>query len=166
MFFVGSPRYPLSNRVHDETKKANVKCFFARLRSYDTLIHAPYLDTLPSPDQLRTPLHFTSAELDALRGTNLHGATIDRRRVWEAEWERCRADVSAVDVEWGRALTWCVNTFRSPLSRNKTVITISLHPHLVVLALQGAFPHCCDLPVLTRVSVDSPLALALPRPAA
>ncbi|KAH9960431.1 hypothetical protein BC827DRAFT_1260775 [Russula dissimulans] len=74
--------------------------------NYDTLVHAPYLDTLPSPGQLRTPLHFTREELHALRGTNLYGATTDRRRVWEAEWEQCRADVSAVNVGWGKRLTW------------------------------------------------------------
>jgi hypothetical protein len=84
--------------------------------SYDTLIHSPYLDTLPSADKLRTPLHFTTAELDGLRGTNLHGAMLDRRRTWEAEWERCRADVSAVSAEWGGALTWCVFF----LCKNKT----------------------------------------------
>lgn len=74
--------------------------------SYDTLIHAPYLDTLPSPDLLRTPLHFSTGELDALKGTNLYGATIDRRREWEAEWEQCLADVSTVNAEWGKGLTW------------------------------------------------------------
>ena len=76
--------------------------------SYDTLIHSPYLNTLPPPIQLRTTLHFTNEELDALRGTNLYGATVDRRQVWEAEWEQCRADVSAVNAEWGREFTWCV----------------------------------------------------------
>ena len=76
--------------------------------SYDTLIHTPYLDTLPSPSQLRTALHFTETELDALRGTNIYGATLDRRQVWEAEWEECRADISAVNAEWGKEFTWCV----------------------------------------------------------
>ena len=74
--------------------------------SYDTLMHSPYLGTLPSPDQLRTPLHFSTEELDALKGTNLYGATIDRRRAWEAEWEQCLADVSTVNTEWGKGLTW------------------------------------------------------------
>lgn len=74
--------------------------------SYDTLIHSPYLDTLPSSDRLRTPLHFSTEELDALKGTNLYGATIDRRRVWEAEWEQCLADVATVNAEWGKGLTW------------------------------------------------------------
>lgn len=100
---------PLSNRA-PRTLKLNptlaggcvVYC------SYDTLIHAPYLNTLPSPSQLRTTLHFTEAELDALRGTNLYGATLDRRQVWKAEWEECRADISAVSIEWGKKFTWCV----------------------------------------------------------
>ena len=74
--------------------------------SYDTLIHSPYLDTLPSPDRLRTPLHFSTEELDALKGTNLYGATIDRRRVWEAEWEQCLADVSTINAVLGKELTW------------------------------------------------------------
>ncbi|KAF8270936.1 hypothetical protein EI94DRAFT_1777650 [Lactarius quietus] len=72
---------------------------------YDILIHSPYLDTLPSPNLLRTPLHFSTEELEALKGTNLYGATIDRRRDWEAEWEQCRADVSTVNTEWGKGLT-------------------------------------------------------------
>jgi hypothetical protein len=102
--FFSHPR-PLQSRVRKP------KVYLSSLaRSYDTLIHSPYLATLPSPDKLRTPLHFTTAELDALRGTNLHGATLDRRRAWEAEWERCRADVSAVSTEWGGALTWCVRS--------------------------------------------------------
>ena len=74
--------------------------------SYDTLIHSPYLDTLPPLDLLRTPLHFSAEELDALKGTNLYGATIDRRRIWEAEWAQCLADVSTVNTEWGKGLTW------------------------------------------------------------
>jgi hypothetical protein len=70
----------LSNRVHKETKNQHKIPSFAC--SYDTLIHASL-----SPDQFRTWLHFTSEELDTLKDTNLRGATIDRRRVWEAEWE-------------------------------------------------------------------------------
>ncbi|KAH9071581.1 SET domain-containing protein [Lactarius deliciosus] len=74
--------------------------------SHETLIHSPYLGTLPSPDRLRTPLHFSTEELDVLKGTNLYGATIDRRRAWEAEWEQCLADVSTVNAVWGKGLTW------------------------------------------------------------
>jgi hypothetical protein len=77
------------------------------------LIHTPYLNTLPSPDQLRTTLHFTKAELDALRGTNLYYATLDRRQVWESEWEQCRADITAVNTKWGSDFTWCVPVFVS-----------------------------------------------------
>ncbi|KAH9002447.1 hypothetical protein EDB86DRAFT_3125909 [Lactarius hatsudake] len=76
------------------------------ISSYGTLIHSPYINTLPSPDRLRTPLHFSTEELDVLKGTNLYGATIDRHRAWEAEWEQCLADVSTVNAVWGKGLTW------------------------------------------------------------
>ena len=72
----------------------------------DVLKHRPYLNTLPSPDQLRTPLHFTSVELEAFQGSNLFGATLDRRREWEAEWEECKAVISGVNAEWGSDFTW------------------------------------------------------------
>ena len=52
--------------------------------------HALYINTLPPPASLRTPLHFTKEELEAFRGTNLHGAALDRRTTWEAEWRECR----------------------------------------------------------------------------
>jgi hypothetical protein len=107
--FIGSQAQRCASEVtfsfphaHEPNAQARGYC------SYDTLIHAPYLNTLPSPSQLRTTLHFTEAELDALRGTNLYGATLERRQVWEAEWEQCRADISAVDTEWGKEFTWCV----------------------------------------------------------
>ena len=116
--------------------------------SFDTLIHSPYLDMLPSPDKLRMPLHFTDDELDALKGTNLHGATIDRRCNWQVvKWEPCHADISSVNMEWGRAPTWYVFTFRVP-----------------------PCPPCShdrdDLHVLTHVFFDSPLTFTLPHPAA
>ena len=61
---------------------------------------------LPSPDKLRTPLHFTQAELDLFKGTNLYGATLDRRREWEAEWEKCREFLAAHDSALGERFTW------------------------------------------------------------
>ncbi|KAI0632805.1 SET domain-containing protein [Trametes polyzona] len=75
-------------------------------RSRDVLKHGPYIDTLPSPDKLRTPLHFTPAELDVFRGSNLYGATLDRRRDWETEWTQCKAAVSSAHPEWAEAFTW------------------------------------------------------------
>ncbi len=68
------PPFPLQSRV----QKPNV--YFSLLaHSYDTLIHLPYLAMLPSPDKLRMPLHFTTAELDVLRSTYLHGTTLNHR---------------------------------------------------------------------------------------
>jgi hypothetical protein len=89
--------FPLESRP--QRKKSQHKI---RLVRYGTLIHASL-----SPDQLRTRLHFTSEELDTLKGTNLHGATIDRRRVWEAER--------------GRHVTWCVRNHRIRYIKKGTV---------------------------------------------
>ncbi|KAI0698478.1 SET domain-containing protein [Cytidiella melzeri] len=53
------------------------------------LAHGPYIDVLPDSSQLCTSTTFTETELKAFRGTNLHGATIDRLRTWTTEWEEC-----------------------------------------------------------------------------
>lgn len=61
---------------------------------------------LPAPHLLRTALHFTPTELELFRGSNLYGATIDRRKAWETEWQQCRSVLSAVNVQWGASLSW------------------------------------------------------------
>ncbi|KAH9856273.1 SET domain-containing protein [Lenzites betulinus] len=75
-------------------------------RSQNALRHGPYIDTLPSPERLLTPLHFTPAEIDAFRGSNLHGAALDRRSEWEAEWAQCKAVISTANQTWGDEFTW------------------------------------------------------------
>lgn len=55
-----------------------------------------------------TPLHFTTSELEAFKGSNLYGATLDRRRDWEAEWGQCQAVVSSANAKWGKVFTWYV----------------------------------------------------------
>ncbi|KAJ7094482.1 SET domain protein [Mycena belliarum] len=68
--------------------------------------HRPYVQSLPSPESLRTPLHFTSAELERFKGSNLYGATLDRRREWRAEWEQCQGAVCASNKWWADQFTW------------------------------------------------------------
>ncbi|KAK7676936.1 hypothetical protein QCA50_020054 [Cerrena zonata] len=70
------------------------------------LRHRPYINMLPTHDLLRTALHFTPPELELFRGSNLYGATLDRQKTWEAEWQQCRSVFSAVDVNWGVSLSW------------------------------------------------------------
>lgn len=75
------------------------------------LTHLPYLDILPGPDRLRTPLHFTSSELDAFKGTNLYGMAVDtRRKEWQAEWQACQSVVGEHDKSMGVGFTWSVCT--------------------------------------------------------
>ncbi|KAI0830093.1 SET domain-containing protein [Trametes gibbosa] len=75
-------------------------------RTLHVLRHGPYVDTLPAPEKLQTPLHFTPTELEAFRDSNLHGATLDRLKEWEAEWKQCRAVISSANQSWADEFTW------------------------------------------------------------
>ena len=70
------------------------------------LEHGPYLDILPSADELRTPLHFTHDELESFRGSNLYGATHDRQREWQKECNQCREAFAAANATWAGEFTW------------------------------------------------------------
>ncbi|KAI0031678.1 hypothetical protein K488DRAFT_78949 [Vararia minispora EC-137] len=74
--------------------------------SFIITAHKPYIDILPNPSMLRTPLHFLEAELDLVNGTNLYGATLERKSAWLQEWERCQKDVSEVRPMYAEELTW------------------------------------------------------------
>ncbi|KAI5117177.1 hypothetical protein M0805_008156 [Coniferiporia weirii] len=54
------------------------------------LRHRPYINMLPKPETLLTPLYFTEDELSLFKGTNLYGATVSQRDTWEAEWRTLR----------------------------------------------------------------------------
>ncbi|CAL1697879.1 unnamed protein product [Somion occarium] len=91
--------------------------FFDEKSTPTSLKHGPYIDSLPPPEKLRTALHFTPAELELFRGTNLYGATNDRRNAWQLEWQQCRSVFSAANPKWGPLLTWeCYLTAATYLS--------------------------------------------------
>ncbi|VDC06653.1 unnamed protein product [Peniophora sp. CBMAI 1063] len=97
--------------LKDWTERQLVCCYIAfhwivDVSSFPSLAHRPYIDTLPSHRLLRTPLHFTDAELEALRGSNMYGATLDRRKDWQEEWLKCQSDIAKVNVGWAEGLTW------------------------------------------------------------
>jgi hypothetical protein len=96
---------------------------FIKLQSREgnqNLFHYEYIHLLPSPDKLRTPHYFTASELEAFRGTNLYGATLDQRREWRAEYAECLAAISRANAEWAALFTWSLcflrvcNTFVIP----------------------------------------------------
>ncbi|KAG1803172.1 uncharacterized protein BJ212DRAFT_1396542 [Suillus subaureus] len=72
----------------------------------DVLRHLPYLKSLPPADALLTPLQFTPSELEAFRGTNIYGATRDRQESWNAEWDKCRTFINAINADWAERYTW------------------------------------------------------------
>ncbi|KAJ7639117.1 SET domain protein [Roridomyces roridus] len=81
-------------------------CFHWIIADNSSLKHGPYVDSLPSRDKLRTPLHFTPKELELFKGSNLYGATLDRERDWRVEYEQCHAAIANVNEEWGNQFTW------------------------------------------------------------
>lgn len=101
--------------AHDIFKFSDTPIFFAypccrppiKLPSH--LKHQPYIDFLPDSSELLTPLHFSPAELALLNGTNLLGATLDRRKEWEAEWREVRDIFADTVFPWGEGLTWYVS---------------------------------------------------------
>ncbi|KAI9068836.1 SET domain-containing protein [Trametes sanguinea] len=130
--------------------------------SQGALQHGPYINMLPSPEKLRTPLHFSPAELEAFRGSNLFGATLDRRRDWEAEWEQCKTIVNAANPSWGTAFTWerylTASTYLSSrafpstvLSEAPTLVTTS-SSYPVLLPGIDALNHARGHPVSWLVS--------------
>lgn len=82
--------------------------FISSFYSHPALKHRPYLHVLPHPSKLRTPLHFTEQELEALKGSNLYGATLDRVREWQTEWNQCRDAIRLVNEGWALDFSWCV----------------------------------------------------------
>ncbi|WVF70755.1 hypothetical protein IAT40_005549 [Kwoniella sp. CBS 6097] len=69
-----------------------------------TLAHKVYLDSLPSPSDLTTPLYFNDSELELLKGSNLLGAVEDRKREWKAESDAVRAVLKEDELTWDRYL--------------------------------------------------------------
>lgn len=66
----------------------------------EVLQHWPYIASLPPADTLRTPLHFTETEMTLLEGTNLSGATQDRRKQWEVEYETVKSVIKDEGMTW------------------------------------------------------------------
>ncbi|KAH7924334.1 SET domain-containing protein [Leucogyrophana mollusca] len=72
----------------------------------DVLQHLPYLKTLPSSEKLMTPLHFSPSELEAFKGSNIYGASIDREGQWRSEWTKCRDVIQKANRAWSTLFTW------------------------------------------------------------
>jgi hypothetical protein len=69
-------------------------------RSHPRLGHMEYVASLPPASTLRTPLHFTDEELSLLAGTNLHGATLDRRAQLEKEHQAIQQVLNFEGFTW------------------------------------------------------------------
>lgn len=137
------------------------------------LAHRLYLATLPSPDTLLTPLHFSPTELAAFQGTNLYGATLSRRDAWRTEWQACQTIVAQANPTWGDAFTWerylTASTYLSSRAFPSTLLSPmpSLAPspdsHPILLPGIDALNHARGQPVSWAVSAapNAPPSISL-----
>ena len=111
-----------------------------------SLVHATYLNTLPTWEQLRTPLHFTSSELDIFKGTNLYGAALDRDRLWRTEWIECQSLIASANANWANLFTWSVILSASGRTNKsgiyKTYIGRDISLHLLTYHHEHFLPLC------------------------
>ncbi|CCM00966.1 uncharacterized protein FIBRA_03014 [Fibroporia radiculosa] len=104
------------------------------------LAHWPYIRMLPAPDKLRTPLHFSDTELEALKGSNLYGATLDRRRDWQSEWEQCQKTIATVDLTWGEQFSWERYLSASTYLSSRAFPSMVLSPNPSLVSTEESYP--------------------------
>ncbi|WWC99479.1 hypothetical protein V866_006382 [Kwoniella sp. B9012] len=68
------------------------------------LQHLEYLESLPPPTSLTTPLYFSPAELELLKGSTLYGGVKARQEEWKAECEVVRKILKEDGLTWDRYL--------------------------------------------------------------
>ncbi|WWC66594.1 uncharacterized protein I206_100497 [Kwoniella pini CBS 10737] len=68
------------------------------------LAHSPYIEALPSTSNLTTPLYFSSAELDLLKGSTMYQAVNARKQEWKAESDAIRSVLKEDGLTWDRYL--------------------------------------------------------------
>ncbi|EIN05838.1 SET domain-containing protein [Punctularia strigosozonata HHB-11173 SS5] len=111
------------------------------LRAQTTILgHQSYLDTLPEPSQLTTPLHFTEDELAAFKGTNLYGATLDRERQWKTEWVGCKEVVSLLNPKWTDEFTWTRYLTASTYLSSRAFPSTLLSPNPTLQSSPSSYP--------------------------
>ncbi|WWC86058.1 uncharacterized protein L201_000929 [Kwoniella dendrophila CBS 6074] len=71
---------------------------------FDSLAHLIYLESLPPPSTLTTPLYFSTSELQLLKGSTLYGAVQARKEEWKAESDVVRKVLKEDGLTWERYL--------------------------------------------------------------
>ncbi|KLO11650.1 SET domain-containing protein [Schizopora paradoxa] len=70
------------------------------------LRHRPYVRNLTPVKSLFTPLYFKDEELDLFRGTNLFGATVERREILHNQWKESLRSIPPEKQHIAERLTW------------------------------------------------------------
>ncbi|KAJ5650796.1 uncharacterized protein N7484_004519 [Penicillium longicatenatum] len=66
----------------------------------------PYLQTLPQPGQMTTPLFFGEEDVDWLQGTGIPDASVSRYRDWDKQYDLSIEKLEQAGFEGFEAFTW------------------------------------------------------------
>ncbi|KAI0712750.1 hypothetical protein C8T65DRAFT_646796 [Cerioporus squamosus] len=114
----------------------------------------------------------------AFQGSNMYGATLDRRRDWETEWQQCKSVIDAANASWGEQLTWerylTASTYLSSRAFPSTVLsstpslvtTPTSHPVLLpgIDSLNHARGHPVSWVVSTADASEPSISLVIHSP--
>ncbi|KDQ23340.1 hypothetical protein PLEOSDRAFT_1049306, partial [Pleurotus ostreatus PC15] len=102
--------------------------------------HGPYLSMMPDQSKLRTSLHFNPQELDALKGSNLYAATLDRLSDMQTDWTTCRAAVVAADASLAGNFTSDLYLTASTYLASRAFPSSILSPNPTLVASPSSYP--------------------------
>ncbi|KAF9493651.1 SET domain-containing protein [Pleurotus eryngii] len=132
--------------------------------------HGPYLSMMPDQSRLRTSLHFNPQELDALKGSNLYAATLDRLSDMQADWTACHAAVMAADASLAGNFTFDSYLMVSTYLASRAFPSSILSPNPTLVASPSSYPvllpgidtlnHARGQPVTWLVSYPDQIATA------
>ncbi|KAG9219960.1 hypothetical protein CCMSSC00406_0006873 [Pleurotus cornucopiae] len=95
---------------------------------------------MPDQIKLRTSLHFNPQELDALKGSNLYAATLDRLSDMQADWTTCHAAVMAADASLAGNFTFDLYLTASTYLASRAFPSSILSPNPTLAASPSSYP--------------------------
>ncbi|KAF4585025.1 hypothetical protein EYR40_001858 [Pleurotus pulmonarius] len=102
--------------------------------------HGPYLSMMPDQSKLRTSLHFNPQELDALKGSNLHAATLDRLSDTRADWTTCHVAFKAANASLAGRFTFEFYLTASTYLASRAFPSSILSPNPTLVASPSSYP--------------------------
>ncbi|KAG8894277.1 hypothetical protein FRC00_009207 [Tulasnella sp. 408] len=122
------------------------------LESARELRHFPYLETLPPLQLLSTSLTFSDAEMELLKGTNLYGATIDRRNELLEQCQQCQSVFKRYVPDLADGFTLYVSAPASSAPTQPLIFVYCVHPNPSLAPTASTPSHPVLLPLLDSLN--------------